>query len=727
MSHPNLTSRTLIALTHWVEEARQRAPLLNDEADALLARLQQLESRAQAIVKLSDAPRTVGLYGYAGAGKAFLLSTLASCQPERLHVTPGGKHLDYLTHINPGNSATAMAVRFTQDEGDLPERFALRLRLLSESELVQIFIARYYADGAARTLTDAQVQQRLAPLRALCQPQAHPAVRAEEVATLAAFWGETAPKRHQSLTDASWHQLAALLPALTLNDRARVYPLLWGENQELTQQWLELAQTLEALGHAPEVAAPLSLLVDSFSLPAEGFLLPGGTAGENVQVCPLDANGVQPAHRVAVDTLALLTRELVLPLADATQLRSSSHNSSHNGSCNSEIIDIPAAPADNSLTASKIRWLLSGYRQRLQPDVLLVCNAAPERAAIIPAARELRRWVDDTQPEGAQPKLVWVITPHDARFHGGQHLDEGVQRLLGKPGSRWGALQALDARNVQRLVEWLGEALNDAGHEARRAAMENALFASAQALFQRYLAVESDDDARRRAEQEVRALQRQASRHGDVLEALLPAGRARSADDDTPPGVIDTTQAIFSDSIDLFADDPAETAALASERQTSKSEQHPHRRWVNHVRHWSQQPDNAAALGLEASTLRWLGETLAVASYRLALDEKLESLSGDEAQCHAALMQFVSWLGYAEAPLAQRPVSRVNKGAPIFAPVESPRQRLSRLGDQPVHAATRYVYDWLVALYTLACDNISYRHPLDVSDSDRQALAALFR
>lgn len=715
MSHPNLTSRTLSALTRWVEEARQRAPLLDDEADVLLARLQQLESRAQAVVKLSDAPRTLGLYGYAGAGKAFLLSTLASCQPERLHVTPGGKHLDYLTHINPGNSATAMAVRFTQDEGELPERFALRLRLLSESELVQIFIARYYADGAARALTDAQVQQRLAPLRALCQPQAHPAVRAEEVATLAAFWRETAPKRHQSLTDASWHQLAVLLPALTLNDRARVYPLLWGENQELTQQWLDLAQTLEALGHAPDVAAPLSLLADSFSLPAEGFLLPGGTTDENVQVCPLDANGAQPAHTVAVNTLALLTRELVLPLADATQPP------------HSDVIDIPAVPADDSLTASKIRWLLSGYRQRLQPDVLLVCNAAPERADIVPAARELRRWVDDTQPEGALPKLVWVITPHDARFHGGQHLDEGVQRLLGKPGSRWGALQALDARNVQRLIEWLSDALNDAGREARRAAIENTLFASAQALFQRYLAVESDDDARRRAEQEVRALQRQASRHGDVLEALLPADRARSADDDTPPGVIDATQAIFSESIDLFADEPAETAALVSERQTSKSEQHPHRRWVNYVRHWSQQPDNAAALGLEASTLRWLGETLAVASYRLALDEKLESLSGDEAQCHAALMHFVSWLGYADAPLAQRPASRVNKGARIFAPVESPRQRLSRLGDQPVHAATRYVYDWLVALYTLACDNIGYRHPLDVSDSDRQALAAIFR
>lgn len=713
MSRQNLTSRTLSALTDWVERTRERAPLLDDEADALLARLQQLESKASAISNLSDAPRTLGLYGYCGAGKAFLLSTLASSQPERLNVAPGGKHLDYLTHINPGNSATAMAVRFTRDEGDLPDRFALRLRLLSESELVQIFIAHYYANGAVRTLTDAQIQQRLAPLRALCQPQAHPVVHADDVAALADFWRETTPKRQQSLTEASWHQLATLLPALTLNERVRVYALLWGENQELTQQWLALAQALELLGNAPEVAAPLSLLVDAFSLPAEGFLLPGGAADERVQVCPLETNGQQPALSVPVATLALLTRELVLPLVDATQPH------------DTDLLDIPGAQPDHSLASCKTRWLLTCYRQRQQPDVLLVCNAAPERAAIIPAARALRRWVDDTQPQTqTQPNLVWAITPFDARFQGGQHLDEGVQRLLGKPGARWGALQALDARNVQRLVEWLGAALDDENRQARHAALETALTASAQALFQRYLGTESGEEARSRAEQEVRALQRQASRHGDVLEALLPAGRVQSADDDTPPGIIETTQAIFSESIDLFGDETA--SAPAPERQMSKSEQNPHHRWVNHVRHWAQQPDNAAALGLEPTTLRWLGETLAVASYRLKLDEQLDALANDEAQRHAALANFISWLGYAETPLAQRPASRINKGAAIFAPVASSRQRLTRLADQPVHAATRYVYDWLVALYTLACDNVGYRHPLDVNDRDRQALADLF-
>ncbi|MDI5823467.1 hypothetical protein MJI95_37730, partial [Salmonella enterica subsp. enterica serovar Kentucky] len=41
---------------------------------------------------------------------------------------------------------------------------------------------------------------------------------------------------------------------------------------------------------------------------------------------------------------------------------------------------------------------------------------------------------------------------------------------------------------------------------------------------------------------------------------------------------------------------------------------------------------------------------------------------------------------------------------------------LTKLDEQPVHAASRYVYDWLVALYTLANENAGYRHPQDVTD-----------
>jgi len=50
---------------------------------------------------------------------------------------------------------------------------------------------------------------------------------------------------------------------------------------------------------------------------------------------------------------------------------------------------------------------------------------------------------------------------------------------------------------------------------------------------------------------------------------------------------------------------------------------------------------------------------------------------------------------------------------------------LTKLSEQPAHAATGYVYDWLVMLYHQARGNEGYQHPEALKASDRQALMAL--
>ncbi len=57
------------------------------------------------------------------------------------------------------------------------------------------------------------------------------------------------------------------------------------------------------------------------------------------------------------------------------------------------------------------------------------------------------------------------------------------------------------------------------------------------------------------------------------------------------------------------------------------------------------------------------------------------------------------------------PPAGCQKGLAIFsAPRLQPMARLTQLDEQPVHAASRYVYDWLVALYTRANENKGYQH-----------------
>ncbi|EGT5184774.1 virulence factor [Cronobacter sakazakii] len=721
----NQTLTTPVALTRWVETTRAHAPLLDEDAGPLLARLNALRASAQTLNALASEPRTLGLYGHSQAGKAHLLATLANGSQGQVSVAPGDKHLDWLTHINPGHSATAMAVRFTRTPPTLPEEFPLRLRLFSEAELVQIFLAHYQNSGQSRAVSEEELRQRLAQLQSLGQPQSHPAISAPDVMTLAARWRELTPARQRTLSDDAWYQLAELLPALNLPERVRLYALLWGDIAELTQQFMTLAEGLLLLGHAREVAAPLSLLVDNFSLPVEGFLLPAGSGEDalpdEVLVRALEQQQLQGMVSLPLTTLTLLCAELTLPLATPSVPEGV------------DLLDIPGATFDqnDSLNASKIAFLLDYYRQHQQPDVLMVCNAVQRRADIAPVARALLRWVNATQPASpdALPGLVWAITPHDARFLDGQHLDEGVQRLLGKPGHTWGTLQALDGRNLQRLTEWLSQALSQSSRERRLALLTEQAQAQPALLFSRYLAPLTTDAAtlRATAENGVRTLQRQAARHGDLLQALLPDPAALQALCETEERHEETPQGLFSAEIDLFGEStsvrPVDTASGASLARRA------HRLWVNHVRQWMQSEEHAAQLGIDPATLHWLGDTLIIASYRLDLAARLETLAAHEglsgAQLRAELGNFVSWLGFERVPQAERPASRVNPNERLFASAVAQDKRLTRLGEKPVHAATRYVYDWLVALYTRAIENIGYEHPLDIKPADRKALAKI--
>ena len=135
--------------------------------------------------------------------------------------------------------------------------------------------------------------------------------------------------------------------------------------------------------------------------------------------------------------------------------------------------------------------------------------------------------------------------------------------------------------------------------------------------------------------------------------------------------------------------------------------------------------------GFEKEDAAQIADVLIVTSYRLDLPLQLQRIvetdKSSAAQLHAATGNFISWLGYEVTPVSERPASRIRKGQPIFVTpvVSSASPRLTRLGEQPVHAATAYVYDWLVALYTRAIENVDYQCPYDVQPAARKALSAL--
>lgn len=709
MSKPLNTTQAII---DWVNHTRQQATRLDDEADALLARLSLAAMKESALHQVQATRGCVGLYGHSQSAKAHLLSALCSHGNGPLTIVTPDRSFDYFSHINPGHAPTNMALRFTRDNVAIDSDWPLRLRLINEAELVQIFIAQACAQPAHRPVERSIIESRLEKWQTLRQHQPVPGVTPEDVAAIAHFWRTCVPSGQQQIDDALWHQFATLMPAVDLTTRASAWALLWGEQPELTRQWLDLAHTLQQTIHAEALAAPLSLLVDNFGLPTENFLTQGaqsnGETQSDVVVHPVVDGQAQNAISLSLDALALLTREVVLTVEE-TVLE------------NVDLLEIPLAPdgAISPLWQAKLDWMLESYRQHLQPDVLVICNALSSRSQTPTVARKLSGWVHETQPlrEAAMPGVVWAITPQDARFATHQNLDEAVQQLMGKPGLHWGTLQALDKHSLQRLVEWLSQATSPVQRQAR---LTSLIGQHHQQLRDLML-----PDARESMTSEtvIRQLQAQAARHGELLDGLLPPIHRFESLLQTQQPREEQVSGLFSEEIDLFAD-MRDAPRPAENKETGDLA---HRMWVNHARQWCRNEDNARRLGLAPETLRQTVDILVTASYRLNLPQHLQQMMQREevcgAQLHAGIGNFIAWLGYEEIAEAARPASRIHKGAAIFsATVQPPMSRLTQLDEQPVHAASRYVYDWLVALYTRANENKGYQHPRDVTDADKKRL-----
>jgi hypothetical protein len=283
---------------------------------------------------------------------------------------------------------------------------------------------------------------------------------------------------------------------------------------------------------------------------------------------------------------------------------------------------------------------------------------------------------------------------------------------------------------MQRVIEWLSQATLAGQRQTRLQALRARLQRELRRLMQGYLAPLTQEPAAQRSSAEgmVRALQGIAARHGELLEGLLPPLSAFETLLTVQQPREEQVNGLFTDAIDLFADSAQESDESWQPKDKARMA---HTVWVNHLRQWSREEGVAERLGLESAVLQQIADVLVTSSYRLNLPGQLKQIvdtdKSSAAQLHAALGNFVGWVGYAQTPAASRPASRIRKGQPIFVTpaVVSSAPRLTRLGEQPVHAATAYVYDWLVALYTQACENIGYQHPHDVTPAARQQLKAI--
>lgn len=709
----NALSAGILQAIDWVDAARRQSPRLEREADRLIQRLRRCHNRAARLENTCPAQVAIGLYGHNAAAKAHLLAALA----------PGAKRF---------NADLSLAVRYCTAAEAGPAEYPIALALLNEAQWLAITLDAA-AMGGFRLDWDARaIAGHLQTLARHRQAIAPDALSDGDVLALWDSQRRHGDKGQQTLDRHFWPQAVALAPQLSIDDRARLFAPLWGEEPTLTTHYRQLAHTLHALGDSRQVHAPRRALT----------LLTASAAPENTAIVVMAEHGGE--REIALSDLVWLTAEVttVLPQTAQAGLPADVALIDLPGSCAR-----PQAEPTQRLQQAKRAHLLARCADGLHANLLLVADAAatPQDAARIGQA--LAGWVDHTQGETPalrqrrKPGLIWAITPFDPRQEGKPRPDDAVQRQVGEPGDSWATLLALDEQDCRRMVNYLAAQARPAHKQARLLELREELQRElTESLLGNWLTAADPYATQQRAQQLLRALQAQAGRHGELLERLLPQRDTlrQLYQQQQHAAPTPATPAPFGLDIDLFG---APETPAPGEPPTSPFATRIFADWINHLRSLPDSRRLLDLLGVDKPHLELLVDALIGAACRQRLDDELERAlcagglpeQGEDRQISQALAllgDFVAWLGFQRRDAATRPESRVNPGQPIFTPPPQPavdwsgQQRLTRLAPTPTKNTAFYIYDWLIGLQTLLAENAAQAQPA-LADEQRAALAAI--
>lgn len=702
----------------WVDDTRQQVPRLALEAQALTRNLRRSRIKFHQLAAAAGKNHTLGFYGCSQAAKLYLISALASAEPDYLATTFTGKTLDFLTHIQPDGPSAGIALRFSSHIPPQHADYPVQLTLMTEAELVRILARACPSTPALEWVADEW--KTLVKLR---QSRAVAGISGDDAVALWDALRHDVTPLLPELPGEYGATLMALAPYLTIDDRARLFSPLWQGDTELTACYRRLAYRLQQLGNSRLVAAPLSVLSDAAQRPANGILALTAT-DETLLVKPLGANPVA----IPLADLRWLTAEVLLPLQAPAK---------HSGLANSDFLALPGY-GNSPLLRAKSLCLLERYSEQRAIHTLLLCNAATSAEEATAVGRTLDFWQQQMRgtSTGRTPGLIWAFTPHDRRTT--TRYDEAVQRYVGAPGGAWGSLLARDEDELQRMADYLvtelthGEYHNHLTQQLTQ--LKNNLRES---VLGRWHNTECSDKAPI-AEATVKALQKRIALHGELLEHLLPNRqrlRQLYRQQDAP-----LMTAPLVPTLDLFDDHPstlfscADNADLAHEVQSL---------WINQLRGLADNVSLLELLAIDPTVLETLADELITASFRLDLWTRLVTALADaEHSGHSrenpierqiacvltVLGDFVAWLGFPLVEPVQRPASRINHGQPIFAqPGSSSNSRLTQLPVEPINTTAIYIYDWLVGLHALICHNAGYDVAQTLNAAQRERLGRILQ
>jgi hypothetical protein len=481
----------------WIAAVRQDAPRLNTEADRLTINLRRSRNKARRLALAAAKPMTIGFFGLSQAGKSYLISALAAGENGKLETRLGGSQLDFLTHINPpggGKEATGLVTRFSRRAIDGDERWPVTLQLFSEMEMGKIlanaFIHDFNQEKFDWQYDDARMNDLLAMLAKRRRPARVPGVSEDDVVSLWDYLIRHAEKSQSRLALNYWPQAIALAPWLAPEDRGQLFSVLWGDVAELTEAYIRFAQTLQRLGGAQEVRAPLTTLVRE----ENGLLVQYDSimnvdmlerlnkeTDARVEVCPVLEGQIAAPVTLSLAELTALTVELHIPLVASTreplfETVDLLDFPGYRGRLGVESMDDirravnseESNPLAQLILRGKVAYLFERYTENQEMNVLVVCTASTKQSDVKEVGGVLDEWIRYTQGKDAEargrrlPGLIWALTMFDLRITQGLAHDEALLRQYWGQGGMIKMAMTERFGQYKWMQEWSpGQAFNN--------------------------------------------------------------------------------------------------------------------------------------------------------------------------------------------------------------------------------------------------------------------------
>ncbi|MGB5956965.1 virulence factor SrfC family protein [Pseudomonas sp.] len=445
----------------WIEQVRGNAASVEAEADGLNLRLRQARNRAKDLQRAASTPMVIGFFGLSQAGKSYLISALAADRSGRLETDFGGRTLDFIEHVNPtglGKEATGLVTRFSRRAKPSPDaNHPVELKLFSEIEVAKILSNAWFEDFDQEkldyTYTDERIQALLASFEGGENKGLQPGVNGDDVVALWDYLKGNYEKSVRKLNELYWPRVIKLAPRLNPRQRAKLFSVLWGEQDALTEIYELLVGGLQKLGFPDTVYAPLSVLVkeengaytQANSIMNVDILGRLGTGRDlPVNVLPLHGDKVQGSVSLSVAQLAALTAEMTFRLTNSPKdpvveevdlldfpgYRTRQKLLRIEDAASPDVVE-EVNPAASLILRGKVAYLFERYTDAQQMNGLVLCTSSFKQSEVVSVGPVLTRWIHKTQ--GATPKersqrtpgLIWALTMLDGFIGNTLSLSEG--------------------------------------------------------------------------------------------------------------------------------------------------------------------------------------------------------------------------------------------------------------------------------------------------------------